>query len=59
MSLLALISYLKIFILFYFIFYFESGSLCVALAVLELSLLTRLSSNLQEICLPLLAEYWD
>jgi hypothetical protein len=37
---------------------FETGFLCVALAVLELTLYTRLASN-SEICLALLPECWD
>jgi hypothetical protein len=36
----------------------ETGFLCVALAVLELTLWTRLASN-SEICLPLPPECWD
>jgi hypothetical protein len=48
--------------LYYFLFFifgfFETGFLCVALAVLELTLLTRLASN-PEIHLPLPPKYWD
>jgi hypothetical protein len=43
---------------FFFSFFFETGFLCVALAVLELTLWTRLASN-SEICLPLPPECWD
>jgi hypothetical protein len=43
------------FVLFWF---FETGFLCVALAVLELTLWTRLASN-SEIHLPPPPEYWD
>ena len=39
-------------------FFFETGFLCVALAVLELTLWTRLASN-SEIHLPLPPECWD
>jgi hypothetical protein len=46
--------------LFYFIYYlfffFETGFLCIALAVLELTLYTRLAS---EIHLPLPPKCWD
>jgi hypothetical protein len=38
--------------LFFFFFFFETGFLCVALAVLALTLYTRLTSN-SEIRLPL------
>jgi hypothetical protein len=41
-----------------FCFFYETGFLCVALAVLELTLLTRLASN-SEIRLPLPPECWD
>ena len=37
--------------------FFETGFLCIALAVLELILWTRLASN-SEICLPLLPSCW-
>ena len=47
----------KILIYFYF-GYFETGILCVALAVLELTLQTRLHLNL-EICLSLPPKCWD
>ena len=40
------------FVLFCFVLFFETGFLCIALAVLELTLQTRLASN-SEICLPL------
>jgi hypothetical protein len=43
--------------LFVFCF-FKTGFLCIALAVLELTLSTRLASN-SEICLPLPPEHWD
>ena len=36
-------------------FFFETGFLCIALSVLELTLYTRLASN-SEICLPLLSQ---
>jgi hypothetical protein len=45
------------FCLFVFIF-FETGFLCVDLAVLELTLYTSLASN-SEICLPLPPKCWD
>jgi hypothetical protein len=45
-----------LFVCFLFLF-FETGFLCVALAVLELTLWSRLASN-SEICLPLLPECW-
>jgi hypothetical protein len=41
-----------IYIYIYIYWFFETGFLCVALAVLELTLLTRLASN-SEISLPL------
>jgi hypothetical protein len=41
-----------------FFLVFETGFLCVALAVLELTLLTRLASN-SEIRLPLHPKCWD
>ena len=45
--------------LFLFLFlFFQTGFLCIALAVLELTLQTRLASN-SEICLPLPPECWD
>jgi hypothetical protein len=44
---------------FYLLFCFVlTGFLCIALAVLELTLQTRLASN-SEICLPLPPKYWD
>jgi hypothetical protein len=49
------------FVLFCFVlfcFVFETGFLCIALAVLELTLYTRLASN-PEIRLPLPPECWD
>jgi hypothetical protein len=42
----------------FFFFFFETGFLCIALAVLELTLKTRLASN-SEIRLPLPPECWD
>jgi hypothetical protein len=39
-------------------FLFETGFLCVALAVLELTMWTRLASN-SEIHLPLPPKCWD
>jgi hypothetical protein len=45
------------FVLFLFLF-FETGFLCIALAVLELTLYTRLASN-SGIRLPLPPECWD
>jgi hypothetical protein len=44
--------------LFVCLFVFETGFLCVALAVLELTLETRLASN-SEIRLPLPPKCWD
>jgi hypothetical protein len=45
--------------LFIYLFWFsETGFLCVALAVLELTLQTRLASN-SEIRLPLPPKCWD
>jgi hypothetical protein len=41
-----------------FLVFFETGFLCIALAVLELTLKTRLASN-SEIRLPLPPECWD
>ena len=41
-----------------FVLFFETGILCIALAVLELTLQTRLASN-SEICLPLPPKCWD
>jgi hypothetical protein len=38
--------------------FLKTGFLCIALAVLELSLQTRLALN-TEICLPLPPKYWD
>jgi hypothetical protein len=52
----ALTAVLYLFI--YLFWFFETGFLCVALAVLELTLLTRLASN-SEICLPLPPKCWD
>ena len=49
------------FVFFFFVFvffFFETGFLCIALAVLELTLLTRLASN-SEIRLPLPPKCWD
>jgi hypothetical protein len=47
------------FILFFLLFgFFETGFLCVALAVLELTLETWLASN-SEISLPLPPKCWD
>jgi hypothetical protein len=46
------------FCLFVCLFVFETGFLYVALAVLELTLWTRLASN-SEIRLPLLPKRWD
>jgi hypothetical protein len=43
---------------FCFVLFFKRGFLCIALAVLELTLQTRLASN-SEICLPLPPECWD
>jgi hypothetical protein len=43
---------------FLFCFVFEAGFLCVALAVLELTLKTRLALN-SEIRLPLPPKCWD
>ena len=42
----------KSWVFFCFVLFFETGFLCIALAVLELILQTRLASN-SEICLPL------
>ena len=56
--------YYNIYIFFFFLFclfvclFFETGFLCIALALLELTLKTRLASN-QEICLPLPPKCWD
>jgi hypothetical protein len=48
-----------LFFVFCFLFFVsETGFLCVALAVLELVLLTSLTSN-SEICLPLPLECWN
>jgi hypothetical protein len=44
--------------LFLFCFFSETGFLCIALAVLELTLKTRLASN-SEICLLLPPECWN
>jgi hypothetical protein len=47
------------FVSFCFVFLFlETGFLCIALAVLELTLLTRLALN-SEIRLPLPSKCWD
>jgi hypothetical protein len=46
------------FVSFRFVLFLETGFLCVALAVLELTLYTRLASN-SEIRLPLLLKWWD
>jgi hypothetical protein len=43
---------------FCFVLFFETGFLCVALAVLELTLETRLASN-SETRLPLSPKCWD
>jgi hypothetical protein len=43
---------------FCFVLFFETGFLCGALAVLELTLQTRLSSN-SEIYMPLPPKCWD
>jgi hypothetical protein len=40
-------------------FFFKSGFLFIVLAVLELTLYTRLASNLVEIHLPLPPKCWD
>jgi hypothetical protein len=50
--------YLLFFWFFCFFWFFETGFLCIALAVLELTLYTRQASN-SEICLPLPPECWD
>jgi hypothetical protein len=57
--LLSLSLFLSFFLSFYFLFFyfFETAFLFVALAVLELTLYTRLASN-SEICLPLPPECW-
>jgi hypothetical protein len=55
-SLCLLLLLLLLFCLFFV--FFETGFLCVALAVLKLTLYTRLASN-SEICLPLPPECWD
>jgi hypothetical protein len=49
---------LFIYLFIYLFWFFETGSLCIALAVLELTLQTRLASN-SEIRLPLPPECWD
>jgi hypothetical protein len=49
---------LGFFFFFFFFWFFETGFLSVALAVLELTLQTRLVSN-SEIRLPLPPECWD
>ena len=49
---ICLINFLFVLWFFGFFFFFETGFPCVALAVLELTLLTRLASN-SEILLPL------
>jgi hypothetical protein len=47
------------FVFCFFVFcFFKTGFLCIALAVLELSLQTRLASN-SEIRLPLPSKCWD
>jgi hypothetical protein len=46
------------FFFFFFFWFFETGFLCIALAVLELTLQTRLASN-SEIRLPLPPKCWD
>jgi hypothetical protein len=43
---------------FFFLVFFETGFLCIVLAVLELTLWTRLASN-SEIHLPLPPKCWD
>jgi hypothetical protein len=48
----------KVFFVFCFFWFLETGFLCVALAVLELTLETRLASN-SEIHLPLPPKCWD
>jgi hypothetical protein len=50
--------YLFLFVCFFVFCFFETGFLYVALAVLELTLQTRLASN-SEILLPLPPECWD
>ena len=47
-----------VFVCLLFVCLFETGFLCIALAVLELNLLTRLSSN-SGIHLPLPPKCWD
>jgi hypothetical protein len=47
-----------LFLFFSFFFFVETGFLCVALAVLELTLQTRLALN-SEIRLPLPPKCWD
>jgi hypothetical protein len=46
------------FVLFCFVLFFETQFLCIALAILELTLQTGLASN-SEIRLPLPPKYWD
>jgi hypothetical protein len=46
------------FFFFFFFWFYKTGFACVALAVLELTLQTRLASN-SEIYLPLPPEGWD
>jgi hypothetical protein len=50
--------HIYIYIYIFFFWFFKTGFLCIALAVLELTLWTRLASNL-EIHLPLPLECWD
>ena len=45
-------------LVFCFVLFFETGFLCIALAVLELTLETRLASN-SEIRRPLPPKCWD
>ena len=53
-----LIIYLLVYLIIYFGFFFETEFLCITLAVLELTLQTRLALN-SEICLPLPPKCWD
>jgi hypothetical protein len=55
---LGFIVFLLFFFFFFFFWFFETGFLCVALAVLELTLKTRLASK-SEIRLPLPPKCWD
>jgi hypothetical protein len=47
-----------VFVCLFVCLFFETGFFCVALAVLELTLQTRLASN-SEILLPLPPKCWD